>query len=137
MHWFERIAQRRIDEAAAKGQLQGLPGEGRPLNPERLRESSDDVLHRMMADAGFLPEEFQLRKEVEANRATLAQIEDPVERAQLQRRIALLELRANIATDARLKMDEVNVKAKTSEKLGPMGREEGIAAQAVCLIERA
>ena len=42
MHWFERIAQRRIDEAAAKGQLQGLPGEGRPLNPERLRESSDD-----------------------------------------------------------------------------------------------
>ena len=24
MHWFERIAQRRIDEAAAKGQLQGL-----------------------------------------------------------------------------------------------------------------
>lgn len=46
-------------------------------------------------------------------------------------------MRANIATDLRLKMDEVNVKAKTSEKLGPMGREEGIAAQAVCLIERA
>ena len=101
MHWFERIAQRRIDEAAAKGQLQGLPGEGRPLNPERLRETSDDVLHRMMAEAGFLPEEFQLRKEVESNRAILAEIEDPVERAQLQRRIALLELRANIATDAR------------------------------------
>ena len=101
MHWFERIAQRRIDEAAAKGQLSGLPGEGRPLDPDALRENSDDVLHRMMADAGFLPEEFQLRKEVEANRAILAQIEDPAERAQLQRRIALLELRANIATDAR------------------------------------
>lgn len=28
MHWFERIAQRRIDEAAAKGQLQGLPRRG-------------------------------------------------------------------------------------------------------------
>ena len=101
MHWFERIAQRRIDEAAAKGQLQGLPGEGRPLNPERLRESSDDVLHRMMADTGFLPEEFRLRKEVEAKRAVLAQIDDPEERHALQRHIALLELRANIATDAR------------------------------------
>lgn len=45
-------------------------------------------------------------------------------------------MRANIATDLGLKMDAVNVKAKTSEKLGPMGREEGIAAQAVCLIEK-
>ena len=101
MHWFERIAQRRIDEAEAKGELRGLPGEGKPLDRERLRERAEDVLHRMMADTGFLPEEFQLRKEVEAKRAVLAQIEDPDERHALQRHIALLELKANIATDAR------------------------------------
>lgn len=47
------------------------------------------------------PKNSSCGRKVEANRATLAQIEDPVERAQLQRRIALLELRANIATDAR------------------------------------
>jgi len=46
-------------------------------------------------------------------------------------------MRAHIATDLRLDMDAVNIKAKTSEKLGHLGREEGIAAQAVCLIERA
>lgn len=46
-------------------------------------------------------------------------------------------MRANLATDLGVRMDAVNVKAKTSEKLGPLGREEGIAAQAVCLIERA
>ena len=101
MHWFERIALRRADEAEAKGELRGLRGEGKPLAPEYLRETTEDVLHRMMADGGFIPEEFQLRKEVEAQRAVLAQIEDPEERHQLQRRIALLELRANIATDAR------------------------------------
>ncbi len=101
MHWFERIALRRADEAEAKGELRGLRGEGKPLDPEYLRESTEDVLHRMMSDAGFLPEEFQLRKEVETQRAILAQIEDPDERHQLQRRIALLELRANIVTDAR------------------------------------
>lgn len=33
--------------------------------------------------------------------------------------------------------DLVNVKVKSGEGLGPIGREEGIAAQAVCLIERA
>ena len=101
MHWFERIALRRCDEAAAKGELRGLPGEGRPIPREKLRESAEDVLHPMMADGGFIPEEFQLRKQVEAQRAVLDQIDDPEERSQLQRRIALLELRANIATDAR------------------------------------
>lgn len=101
MHWFERIALKRIDEAEARGQLRGLAGEGKPLDPVKLRESSDDVLHRMMADGGFIPEEFQLRKEVEARRAVLNQIEDPEERRALQRHISLLELRANIATDAR------------------------------------
>lgn len=76
--------------------MRGLPGEGKLIPPERLRESSDDVLHRIMAEAGFLPQEFQLRKDVEAQRGILAQIEDPEERRQLQRRIALLELKANI-----------------------------------------
>ncbi|SDD31665.1 protein of unknown function [Paracoccus isoporae] len=101
MHWFERIAQRRIDEAEARGELRGLAGEGRPLDRARLREKSDDVMHRIMADTGFLPEEFRLRKEVEAKRAVLEQIEDEAERDALRRHIALLELRANIATDAR------------------------------------
>ena len=101
MHWFERIAQRRVDEAEAKGELRGLAGEGKPLDRARLRERAEDVLHRMMSDGGFVPEEFRIRKDVEAKRAALDQIEDPKERKALQRHIALLELRANIATDAR------------------------------------
>ena len=39
-HWFERIAQRAVDKAAAEGKLSGLAGEGRPLDPERLRETA-------------------------------------------------------------------------------------------------
>lgn len=101
MHWFERVAQRQIDAAEARGDLRGLAGEGRPLDPERLRESADDVLHRMMADSGYLPPEIQHAKDVAAMRATLAQIDDPTERAALSRRIALTELKQNIAADAR------------------------------------
>lgn len=44
-------------------------------------------------------------------------------------------MRANIAADLGLDVNEVNVKAKTAEKLGALGRGEGIAAQAVVLIE--
>lgn len=44
-------------------------------------------------------------------------------------------MRANIASDTGLAVDAVNVKAKTAEKLGALGRGEGIAAEAVVLIE--
>jgi 2-C-methyl-D-erythritol 2,4-cyclodiphosphate synthase len=45
-------------------------------------------------------------------------------------------MRANIAADLEIAVTDVNIKAKTSERLGALGREEGIAAEAVVLIER-
>ena len=48
----------------------------------------------------------------------------------------LPQMVANIAGDLQVAVDCVNVKAKTSEKLGFVGRGEGIAAQAVCLLVR-
>ena len=46
------------------------------------------------------------------------------------------EMRANIAADLKVDVDFINVKATTTEKLGFEGRKEGIAVQAVVLIER-
>lgn len=43
---------------------------------------------------------------------------------------------ANVAHDLGMDASAVNVKAKTAERLGPVGRGEGIEAEAVCLISQ-
>ncbi|MCB1983857.1 MAG: 2-C-methyl-D-erythritol 2,4-cyclodiphosphate synthase [Burkholderiales bacterium] len=43
---------------------------------------------------------------------------------------------ANIAQDLGIPESSINIKAKTAEHLGAIGRKEGIMAEAVCLINR-
>ena len=46
------------------------------------------------------------------------------------------EMRENIAKALNVPVSAINVKATTTEKLGFVGREEGIAAEAVCILNR-
>jgi 2-C-methyl-D-erythritol 2,4-cyclodiphosphate synthase len=45
-------------------------------------------------------------------------------------------MQANIAKAAGIDADDISIKATTNEQLGFIGREEGIVAYAVCLIEK-
>lgn len=46
------------------------------------------------------------------------------------------QMKQNIAFAAGISEDDISIKATTNEKMGFIGREEGVAAYAVCLIER-
>jgi hypothetical protein len=58
---FDWIAERRIAEAVSQGELDDLPGSGKPLAldadtlvPEELR-----MAHRILKNAGFVPREVE------------------------------------------------------------------------------
>ncbi len=46
------------------------------------------------------------------------------------------KMRSRLATTLELEANQVSIKATTNEKLGPVGREEGIAAYAVVLLQK-
>jgi len=46
-------------------------------------------------------------------------------------------MKANIAQAAGIDEDDISIKATTNEQMGFIGRQEGVVAYAVCLIERA
>lgn len=46
------------------------------------------------------------------------------------------EMQQNIANAIGISIDDISIKATTNEQMGFIGREEGVVAYAVCLIER-
>ena len=46
----------------------------------------------------------------------------------------LMEMRANLASALKIKTEQVSIKATTTGRLGVIGHEEGIAAQAIVLL---
>ena len=98
-----RLIERQILKARAEGKLQGLEGEGKPL-PDHPEEAYSDAATgaglRIMREAGVVPEEFTLARELDAARKALATAPD---RKAAMARVADLEMRLNIARDARRK----------------------------------
>lgn len=48
----------------------------------------------------------------------------------------ILEMRENLGEILKCNLEDINIKATTTEKLGFEGRKEGISSYAVCLLER-
>ncbi|MER2526862.1 MAG: DnaJ family domain-containing protein [Candidatus Competibacter denitrificans] len=94
MNLLDQIAEARIQAAIDQGELRDLPGQGKPLQldddsaiPEELR-----VAYRILKNAGFLPPELQLRKEIRDAEQLLGQLPEG-ERCRARARLALLQLR--------------------------------------------
>jgi hypothetical protein len=79
---FQRIAEQRIRQALEEGAFEGLPGEGRPLVLDDDRWVPEDLRlgYRVLRNAGCLPAELELRKEILSLRALISTLDDDEER---------------------------------------------------------
>jgi hypothetical protein len=100
MDFLERIAEEKIREALARGELdsQHLAGKPLPLESNGLVPEDLRIAHKLLKDAGYLPPEMELQKEIVNLKDLLASVGEQPERARLARRINDLVLRLNLLT---------------------------------------
>jgi len=97
MDIFAQIAEQRIREAIENGEFDNLKGMGKPLDlgdeswiPEDLR-----MAYRILKNAGCLPAELELRKEVLNLRELINTIDDNKERIKKIRELNFKLLKLN------------------------------------------
>jgi hypothetical protein len=101
---FDAIAEKKIADAIARGELNDLPGEGKPLEldddanvPEELR-----VAYRILKNAGFVPPEVESLREIgQLERLVEEKAVDDPAKAKLLRKIALLRTAAEARVERR------------------------------------
>jgi DnaJ-like protein len=91
---FDAIAERRILQAIARGELDGLPGVGKPLalDEDALVPAEARVAHRILKNAGFVPLEILERREIAQLEAALPAL-DASGRARALAKLAVLRAR--------------------------------------------
>jgi hypothetical protein len=97
MNSFDLLAERKIEEALARGDLDSLPGAGRPLDLEDDPLVPEDVrmAYRILKNSGFVPPEVEhIRAIAELERTVLRDAEaDDTARVRAVKRLALLRTR--------------------------------------------
>jgi hypothetical protein len=114
---FENFIERQIREAREAGELDGLPGEGRPL--AGLDDPPDEmwwVKEKMRREAlSFVPDSIAIRRELETVLAALPRLPEPEARNRL------------VALDARIRKLNATVTSGPPTTVAPLDVEALLA----------
>ena len=95
---FQKIAERRIQEAMKDGAFDDLPGRGKPLALERDSHVPEDLrmAYKILKNAGYVPPEIALRKEIAKTEELLAGMEDTEARYRQLKKLNFLIMKLNM-----------------------------------------
>lgn len=97
MEILAKIAEQKIQEAMAQGAFDNLPGAGKPLTEDDLGQVPEEhrMAYKILKNAGCIPPELELRKEIMNLRDLLCTIEDDGERRKRLRELNFKLLKLN------------------------------------------
>lgn len=95
---FDKIADEKIRKAMEEGEFDNLPGKGRPLELEDDSHLPQDLrlAHKILKNAGCLPPELEVQKEIRTTEALLAGIQDTREKYRQIKKLNLLIMKLNM-----------------------------------------
>lgn len=99
---FRNLADHQIRKAQMEGQLDNLKGAGKPL-PARPAGGAESVGFGIMAEAGVLPREIELKKAADAQLLKLQSTTGDANRKREMAKLADLQLRYELEREARKK----------------------------------
>jgi hypothetical protein len=102
------IAEEKIREAMARGEFDNLPGAGKPLDLEDDSMVPQDlrVAYKVLKNAGCLPPEIELRKEIVTLGSLLSSLEEEGEKRRALRELNGKLLRINLARKRPLQLED-------------------------------
>jgi len=92
MFEFEKIVEQRIARAVNRGELKNLPGEGRPLelDDDAFVPAEMRLAYRILKNAGFVPEEVRLRRQIFDLEEALGEMPDEADKLRAVKRLDFL-----------------------------------------------
>lgn len=100
---FDKLVEQKIREAQQAGEFDHLEGAGRPVNLEAYFNTPEGLraAYAVLKNAGVLPEEAAVLKELNEAAARLAECRDEAERERLRRAVQYLQLKYDMMIERR------------------------------------
>src|SRR5262249_54832471 len=103
MDFLAKIAEQRIREAIERGELDNLAYHGKPLKLDELTGVPAHLRmgYKILKNAGVLPEEMQLKKDIVSLQDLLDACSDEAERGRIEKKMNAKLLRYNMMMEKR------------------------------------
>jgi hypothetical protein len=98
MSFLDKLVEEKIQRAREEGAFDNLPGKGKPLDLDEDAFIPDDLrlTYKILKNAGCLPPELELRKEIFSLGQMLASVTSPETRQEIIQKLNYKILKANL-----------------------------------------